>query len=230
MSTPSSSAAQTGRPRDRHLDHAILAATLAILDESGYQELSLGGVARRAGTSRPAIYRRWPDRVHLALAAIGSRLEAPLSPDTGCTLCDLDESFKVFLVAYRQIRPDALSAILAECAATPELRAQYLDTLIEPARRAVGHTLDRATARGDLRPDADRNLLLDTVGSLVHYFALFCDRHITDAEAEHAIETLLRGAAVDYEALVAHSLALEETEPPKESHHRHHTFDPSTLE
>ncbi|GGH38661.1 TetR/AcrR family transcriptional regulator [Microbacterium album] len=221
MSTPSQRAT-TGRPRDAQLDRAILASALAILDESGYQELSLEAVARRAGTSRPAIYRRWPGRVHLALAAIGSRLEAPRSPDTGCTLCDLDESFTLFLAAYRLIRPDVLSALLAECATSPELRTTYLETLIEPARRAVAHTIDRAVARGDLRIDADREVLLDMVGALVHYLALFGNRHITDTEAEQAIEMLLRGAARDYDALVAHSRALEEAAASGTPHHRHH--------
>ncbi|WP_253863463.1 TetR/AcrR family transcriptional regulator [Prauserella halophila] len=222
MSTPSSNATSAGRPRDPQLDQAILAATLELLDEAGYQELSLDAVARRAGTSRPAIYRRWPGRVHLGLAAIRSRLEAPLPPDTGCTLCDLDESFRLFLVTYRLIRPDVLSALLAECATTPELRAQYLETLIEPARRAVGHTIDRAVTRGDLRADLDRELFLDMVGALVHYLALFADRHISDAEAANAIETLLRGAAIDYDALVAHSRAMEEAGESNPAHHRSH--------
>ncbi|MBW1639753.1 TetR/AcrR family transcriptional regulator [Microbacterium resistens] len=219
--SPAQRPGAAGRPRDPHIDQAVLSAALAILDERGYAELGLEEVATRAGTSRPAIYRRWPGRAPLALAAIASRLTAPRSPDTGCTLCDLDESVTVFLAAYRQIRPDVLTALLADCATEPELRTRYLDTLIEPARLAVGHTLDRAIARGDLRPEVDRELLLDMVGSLVHYLALFGDRHITDAEAEHAIETLLRGAAVDYDALIEHSRALEALEPPSGEHHPH---------
>ncbi|WP_156759346.1 TetR/AcrR family transcriptional regulator [Microbacterium karelineae] len=222
MSTPSSRTVTSGRPRDAQLDRAILTATLAILDESGYQGLSFEAVARGAGTSRPAIYRRWPGRAHLALAAIGSRLETPTSPDTGCTLCDLDESISVFLAAYRRIRPDVLVALLAECATDHDLRNQYLETLIEPARGAVARTIDRAVARGNLHPDADLEILLDMVGALVHYLALFGDRHITDTEAEHAVEMLLRGAAVDYEALVAHSRAVERTTTSTESDHRHH--------
>ncbi|MGK9220450.1 MULTISPECIES: TetR/AcrR family transcriptional regulator [unclassified Microbacterium] len=222
MSTPSRRPAGAGRPRDAQLDHAILDAALAILDEAGYQELSLEAVARKAGTSRPAIYRRWPGRARLALAAISSRLESPRSPDTGCTLCDLDESISLFLAAYRRIRPDVLSALLAECATSADLRAQYLETLIEPARRAVACTIDRAVGRGDVRPDADREVLLDMVGALVHYLALFGDRHITDAEAQQAVEILLRGAARDYNALVAHSRALEQAPTSDADHHRHH--------
>lgn len=199
-----------GRPRSRQIDDALIAGTLDILDEQGYSGVSLEAVARRANTSRPAIYRRWSGRAPLVLDAVAARLDVPAPPDTGCTLCDIDESFNVFLAAYRTIRPEALSALYADCAPNPELRSQYLATIIEPARTAVGKTLDRAVARGDLRETIDRNLLLDLVGSLVHYRAMFSPEHLGDAEAQHALEVLLQGAAVDYPALVEHSETLEQ--------------------
>lgn len=198
-----------GRPRDPRIDEAVLTATLEVLEESGYVGLSIEEVARRAGTSRPAIYRRWPGRAPLVLAALATRLDVPTPPDTGCTLCDMDESFNIFLSTYRTISPDVICSLYAECAFDPELRERYMATVVEPCRRAVGHTLDRATRRGHLRQDADREQLLDFVGALVHYRALAGRRHLTDKEAEAAIETLLRGAAVDYAALVEH---MEEVE------------------
>lgn len=212
-----------GRPRDRHINEAAIAATLEILDADGYGGVSLEAVARRAGTSRPAIYRRWAGRAPLVLAAVAHRLDVPSPPDTGCTLCDIGESFEVFLAAYRTIRPEALSALYADCASDPVLRARYLATIAEPARTAVGCTLDRAITRGDLRATVNRDLLLDMVGSLVHYRAMFGPGHLSDDEAGHAIEVLLQGAAVDYPALLAHSEALEEQGHVDESgaHHVH---------
>ena len=210
-----------GRPRDRHIDEAVIAAALAIQEEKGYSGVSLEAVARRAGTSRPAIYRRWPGRAPLVLAAVADRLDVPTPPDTGCTLCDMGESFNVFLAAYRTIRPEVLSALYAECAPDPDLRRRYLATVVEPARHAVGRTLDRATARGDLRAGVDRELLLDIVGSLVQYRAMFGREHLSDAEADSAIETLLRGAAADYDALLAHSEALERAHLGGSAHHVH---------
>ncbi|MBD8505005.1 TetR/AcrR family transcriptional regulator [Hoyosella sp. G463] len=194
-----------GRPRDRNLDAAILSATLELLAERGYLELSLEEVAHRAGTSRPAIYRRWPGRAPLALAAIADRLATPPPPDTGCTLCDLSEGIEVFLAAYRTIRPDVLSSVFADCSADPLLRDRYIEAIVEPPRRAVAQTLDRAIARGDIRPDADRDGLLDMLASIVHYRAVFQARHLTEDDASAVVETLLRGAAVDYPALVEHS-------------------------
>ncbi|QSB05450.1 TetR/AcrR family transcriptional regulator [Natronoglycomyces albus] len=193
-----------GRPRDQLIDTSVIVATLAILDAQGYGGVSVEAVARIAGTSRPAIYRRWGGRAPLVLAAIGERLDVPAPPDTGCTLCDLGEGFLVFLAAYRTIRPDVLSALYADCASDSQLRDRYVATVIEPARSTVGRSLDRAFSRGDLRPHVDRELLLDMVGSLVLYRSMFNSQGIGEQEAERAIEILLQGAARDYSSLIAH--------------------------
>jgi AcrR family transcriptional regulator len=197
-----------GRPRDAHIDAAVTASTLDLLEEAGYLGVSLGEVARRAGTSRPAIYRRWPGRAALVLAAVESRLDTPSPPDTGCTLCDIGDSFAVFLAAYRTIRPDAFGALYSECLRSPELHRRYLEAVVEPSRRAVRATLRRAVDRGDLRREVDVEQLLDVIAAFAHYRALF-GRHLSDAGAEQLIETLCRGAAVDFDALLAHSEELE---------------------
>lgn len=44
--------------------------------------------------------------------------------------------------------------------------------------------------------------------ALVRYHAMFSPEHLRDEQAEHAIELLLRGAAADYPALLAHSRKL----------------------
>ena len=199
----------TGRPRSEQIDAAIIAATQEMLVSEGYGGVSFEGVARRAGTSRPAIYRRWSGRPSLVLAALADQLDIPTPPDTGCTLCDVDESFQIFLGAYRAIRPEDLSALYADCAHDAELRSAYLATIIEPARCAVATTLDRAIAHGDLREDFDRELVLDLVASLVHYRAMFGPNHLSESQAGEAIQVLLQGAAVNYDALVERSEEIE---------------------
>jgi AcrR family transcriptional regulator len=197
--------ARVGRPRDRQIDAAVLGATLAVLDRSGYGRLTIEEVAREAGTTKPAIYRRWPNRQRLVLAALGQRLGDARAPDTGCTLCDLDECLKVFVGAFRRMPPGVLGPLFAECAGDRELRAAFMSVLFEPPRAAVRETLDRAHVRGDLRDDVDLELILDLIGSLVHYRALFGHAPTSDAEIERVVEALLRGIATDYPRLLEHS-------------------------
>jgi len=189
-----------------------------VLDESGYVRLTLEGVARRAGTSKPAIYRRWSGRQRLVLAALGLRLGDASAPDTGCTLCDLDECLKVFVAAFRRMPPDVLAPLYADCAADPELRAAFMRTLFEPPRAAVQKTIDRGYAQGDLREDVDRDVLIDLIGSVVYYRLLFGHAPTTDAEIERVVEALLQGIAVDYPRLLEHSRRVS---GDPELHHRH---------
>jgi AcrR family transcriptional regulator len=204
----SSHAAAGGRPRNPNIDSAVLAATLALLDEAGYAALSLEDVARRAGTSRPAIYRRWHGRARLALAALAMRLDVAEVPDLGCTVCDLEEGLGVFARVFATIRPDALGPLFAECNADPILQAEFMAVLFDPPRAAVARMLDRALVRGDLRADMDRELVLDMLGSLIHYRALFGHASIGTTDIESAVAALLRGIANDYPALVEHSRRL----------------------
>ena len=200
--------AHRGRPRDPQIDAAILGATLAALAEVGYAGLTLEDVARRAGTTKPALYRRWSSRQRLVLAALARRLGEVRVPDTGCTLCDLDECLKLFVAAFRRLSPKVLGALFADCSADENLRAAFMAALFDPPRGAVKETLERAYQRGDLRDDVDRELILDLLGSLVHYRVLFGHAPTSDREIERVVESLLRGIATDYPALLEHSRRL----------------------
>lgn len=202
---PAVPAARAGRPRNSSIDAAVLDATDAVLGESGYRRFTLEEIARRAGTTKPAIRRRWPTRQHLVLAVLARRLGETQVPDTDCTLCDLTDGINVFVAAFKRMPPDVLGSLLADCAGEPKLRAYFMATLFEPPRAAVAHTLDRALDRGDLRDDLDRELTLDLLGSLIHYRTLFGHAPTSDAEIERAVETLLQGIATDYPSLLEHS-------------------------
>jgi len=197
---------RVGRPRNPEIDRAVLDSTLEVLSRAGYGRLSLEEVAREAGTTKPAIYRRWPGRQRLVLAALAERLGSVQGPDTGCTLCDLDDCLKLFVGAFRRLPPDVLGPLFASCADDPELRDAFMATLFEPPREAVRQTLNRAQRKGRLRDDIDLELVLDLIGSFVHYRAFFGHAPTSDLEIEAAVEVLLQGIAVDYPRLLKHSL------------------------
>jgi AcrR family transcriptional regulator len=194
-----------GRPRNPQIDGAALEATLAVLDDTGYRGFTLEEVARRAGTTKPALYRRWPNRQGLVLAALEQRLGSLRAPDTGCTLCDLDECLKLFVGAFKRMPPDVLGPLFADCVNDARLKAAFMASLFDPPRAAVSETLQRAAARGDLREGTDLDLVLDMLGSFVHYRALFGHARTTDAEIERTVEALLQGIAADWPALLEHS-------------------------
>ncbi len=70
-------AARPGRPRDPHADEAILRAARDLMSEGGLANLTVEGTAQRAGVAKTTVYRRYPTKVALAVAAVA----ALISPD-----------------------------------------------------------------------------------------------------------------------------------------------------
>src|SRR2546423_13164192 len=66
----SMAAGVAGRPRDPRVDESVRRAALELLVEQGYQATSIQAVARRAGVSAPAIYRRWSSKAELVEAVV----------------------------------------------------------------------------------------------------------------------------------------------------------------
>jgi AcrR family transcriptional regulator len=73
------------RRRGPELEDAILDAAWAVLVERGYAGFTFEAIAERAGTSRPVLYRRWPQREDLLLATFAKHWwSQPIEvPDTG---------------------------------------------------------------------------------------------------------------------------------------------------
>ena len=151
------SARGPGRPRDSRRDEAILAATLAILQERGYHALTIEGVAVAAGVGRPTIYRRWPSKPALAVAALvhSSRLAVPLL-DSGSLRDDL------IAVQRHQVAlmnsPDSrrvTAGLVADLANDPELGETYVSQYLAPRRATVWQVFQRGVDRGEMEADVD---------------------------------------------------------------------------
>lgn len=77
-----------GRPRDSSRDLVILDATLALLTEVGYEQLSMEAVAARSGAAKTTIYRRYRDKAALVAAAVEHRAPAQPAQPRGESLRD----------------------------------------------------------------------------------------------------------------------------------------------
>ena len=133
-----------GRPRDPDLDSAILAAAREHLAANGYDAMSVVAIAAAAGTTRQAVYRRWPSKADLATAAIASLPEATARPPTDDPFADLVAE----LAAFRRgvTRPNGVSMVgsMLQEATDPELRKLYRKRLVEPRRARLRAILERA--------------------------------------------------------------------------------------
>jgi len=143
-----------GRPRDPRIDGAVLRATVELLAETGYPGLLVSAIAERAGTSKPAIYRRWPSKAHLVHEAVFPIGAATDLPDTGSLPEDLHEMVRramVFLTT--PAAKAALPGLVGEMAADPTLHSALLERFAGIIGGGLAELLERAAARDEVRTD-----------------------------------------------------------------------------
>lgn len=154
-----------GRKRSDHAHEAILAATLAALQELGYNQMAVEGIASRAGVGKATIYRWWATKADLVIEAISHLVEDP-PPLTGDSHADvramIDRMITVMAGPVGQVLP-AVASELAENPAASKRLADFLG----PVRAANQAVLLSAAGRGDLPHDIDTTAVLDTLAGAI---------------------------------------------------------------
>lgn len=145
-----------GRKRSKEVDRAILDATLELLAEKGYDDLTVNGIIARAGVSSATLYRRWNNLSEVLAAALRTLGPEPMSIDTGSLDGDLLE-----LVLYlgnamsQESRADAWMGTVLRVEA--HLRRTIDEVFVKPRKQMLAAILERACERGELvtMPDLD---------------------------------------------------------------------------
>lgn len=157
-------ARKAGRPRSAEAEAAIVAATIDLFIELGFDGMSVEAVAARAGVGKTTIYRRWPRKEDLVAEAIGTLAPSLRIVDTGDTRADLQA---LVANAIRFITTtkagDVLPRIAGEIAAGSPLGRRYAETVIQPRRALIAAVIERGVQRGELRSDLDVDLAVDSL-------------------------------------------------------------------
>ena len=158
-----------GRPRSTAVDHALAAATLELLDEVGLDALTVDAVAARAGVGRPAVYRRWPSKLHLVAHVLTSTAIPVPDPDTGSAREDLRGLVDALVGGLSWV----VLAVHAEARRVPELAELLHDRFLAERHELIATVVRRGVERGEVRADLDPDLVRDLLfGPLVyHWFA-----------------------------------------------------------
>jgi AcrR family transcriptional regulator len=134
------------RRRGADLEEAILEAAWAEMAERGWAEFTIAGVARRCGTAKPVIYRRWDNRVDLARSMLerAIHVDPPQTTSSGDLRADL-VAFLHGLAGFlagpfgEAVRGSVIEPVRAEDAA-----------ILGPVPAHVAAVVAAALQRGDL--------------------------------------------------------------------------------
>ncbi|MDH6707282.1 AcrR family transcriptional regulator [Kitasatospora sp. MAA19] len=145
--------AKASRRRGDELERAILDAVWAELAEHGYDRLTMDGVAARARTSKPVLYRRWSNRAALVIAALDRNApDYREPPDTGELRADLALFLRSLLHRFDDLPPDAVHGLLIDLMRDPELREHFRGLALRGPVDGLTAMLRRAADRGEINP------------------------------------------------------------------------------
>ncbi len=183
-----------GRPRDPRIDGAVLRATTELLAETGYPGLSVAAIAERAGTSKPAIYRRWPSKAHLVHEAVFPVGAATAIPDTGSPPDDLREMVRrTMAVLTTPAARAALPGLVGEIAADPTLHAALLERFADVISGGLADWLARAAAAGHVRTDVAASELAEAIAGITLLGLLTRPGELDESWVDRTTELLLKG-------------------------------------
>src|ERR1700756_5091162 len=137
-------ARRPGRPRSERAEQAILDATLEAIAERGVDGVGCEDVAARAGVGKATLYRRWPGKEDLLIAAFAS-LKSPLPEPAGESVRDdLIAMLDVMARDANDSRYARQFALLhGEGARFPRLVARFMEQVVEPRRELIRKVLRR---------------------------------------------------------------------------------------
>ncbi len=181
-----------GRPRDLHAAQVVLDKTLAMLEKRGYDGISVDEVAAAAGVAKTTIYRHWPSKPDLVVAAARPLFTDFDVPDSGELRADLVQ----LLDHSRQLmtgRSGRVLRILVREAVAHPVVADIMQTELHQRRRCLLQVLNRAVARGELRADVEQDVVADLLIGPLWVRTVVMPGPMSTELVEQVVDAVLRG-------------------------------------
>lgn len=169
----------------------LLAVTLQLLQQHGYERLTLDAVASTARASKATIYRRWASKAELVLAAFIQGVgHAEKAPDTGTLRGDLMQLGKVVCEHTRK-QAGTIRAVLTEIASNPRLADVMRGRLLGERKDLIDHILAQAIERGEITDAAITNELWDLLPGYLLFRSVITGRHPTHRTVQALVDEVL---------------------------------------
>src|SRR5258708_40328607 len=155
-------ARRPGRPRSEKARKAVLRSTLALLKRVGFHELRMESVADRAGVGKATVYRWWPNKAELVIAAFVLAVEPELRfPSAGPVLESIHRQMRRWAVIFRSPLGQVIATVIGAGQSEPEILEAFRSHWVEPRRIEARRLLRQAMKKGEIRADLDPDTVLD---------------------------------------------------------------------
>jgi AcrR family transcriptional regulator len=185
-----------GRPRDQATRQRILKAALDLMNETAFAQVTAEAIAERAGASKTTIYRWWPNKAAVLIEAFREAIapELPLR-NTGSLDEDLTTQVRNFARVLSGRGGRMLRSFIVAARSDPEVAHAFRSIWSDPRRAEAKEMLRQKQGNGQLRVDADLDLVLDSLYGPLYYRFLVKNEPPSQKYAEALVALLVQGLA-----------------------------------
>jgi AcrR family transcriptional regulator len=190
MSTPGA----PSRKRSNSARQAILTAAFALLEEEGFEHLSIEGVAARAGVGKTTIYRWWPTKGVMAVEAFLKAVTPTIAfRQSGSARVDIVRQMKALAKLYRGHAGHLVCQMIGASQLDSAMRKAFTESFLYPRRERAYAVFQRGVAAGEFRADVDRDVAIDALYSPIYYRLLASGAPIDEPFVDRHIDLVFRG-------------------------------------
>jgi AcrR family transcriptional regulator len=194
-SSANAAARGRGRPRSEAARRAILHAARELIEENGPAALTMEGIAARAGVGKPTIYRWWPDRHSVAMAALMEDGSIASSHPRGAqsALAALQKQLRRVVALFATPVGRNITTMIASADNDSELAKAFRNHFVLARREEGRALLLQAVAGREIRQDTNVEVVLDMIYGAVFFRLLMGHAGLSDSLVKQLLKAALRG-------------------------------------
>lgn len=198
MTANSSKPAGRGRPRSPDAHAAVLDAARRLLENKGYGGVTIEGIARESGVSKPTIYRWWPTKAAIFREIyVIDGADFLEHSDTGFLEGDLRVILRGLCRLYTTTpHGRSLVGMFAEAQLDPRIMPDFAAGLQGLREKGTQGAMKRAIRRGELRKGFDLDLGSDLLFGPILYRLMVAGRPLNRAFVDRIVDSFLRGVGI----------------------------------
>lgn len=183
-----------GRPRCPATHQAILDAANNLLDEIGFTNMSLEGIAARAGVGKATIYRRWSNKASVVMDAFLAATAKEIAfPNTRSAREDIRRQMRSVVKVLNGPRGRTIATLIGVVQSDNELAEAFRTRFVAVRRGEAKAVVQRGIANGEFKPDMDLESVLDCLYGPLYFRLLIGHEKASAKYADQLVDLVLRG-------------------------------------
>jgi len=159
-----------GRPRSHQARQSILDSTLELLQQTGFEALSIEGIAAHAGVGKATVYRWWPNKAAVVIDAFLTWVEPELHfPKAPTVREQIMLQMRRLTKLMRGQFGTVLAAMIGAGQSQPEMLEAIRTKWLEPRRKEARVIVQQAQERGEIRSDIPADTILDILYAPLYF-------------------------------------------------------------